>query len=588
MIRVMLVASVFAAATPSAIAEAQSRVYRTVAVGGEPAPGMPAGSTFSGFGRPTIGPAGRVAFVGIVAPPAGDREIVLYRETDAGLEPIVAYGDLLPGAGTDPLLDFYYAAPDRNALRRGFPQQAGNGELFFYGATNNYDVTRRGIWRVTVDGVVEKVAYTGDPIPGTDLAAEPYTNRSSIRSEGTSEIFNVSSNGDVLYVADLEGPGVNSSNDRAVILVPAGGDQPVLAAREGDPVPGQPSLTLSPGLGSVTADGTVYFGAVVSGAGPVSERLRVLRRLPDGTTEVVFSNDETLPGFPPGVTMGEFSYDVTDGGHLLVTGDIEGPGITPDTDRAIYSDRRGNGLELEYRQGMQVPGFPAGAYYRWLVEGYMSDDLTIGFIAEVRATATTPEFRAFFTEHGPLQVNPVITEGDTLPWLAPNIVIDGFEWQTSSENIGPRPVFSPAGYPAMEAELYEPGLDPYPIVLTSDGGSSPILGVEIGAIIETPIGPLPVYRAAFDIEHGINASNAIATRVSARQDPWSDSYGAIVVSRPAPCLADTNNDGELTPADFNAWITAYNSRSAACDQNADGACTPADFSAWILNYNTGC
>ncbi len=54
------------------------------------------------------------------------------------------------------------------------------------------------------------------------------------------------------------------------------------------------------------------------------------------------------------------------------------------------------------------------------------------------------------------------------------------------------------------------------------------------------------------------------------------------------CPADTNGDGLVTPADFSAWITAFNTQSPACDQNADGLCTPADFSAWILNFNTGC
>ncbi len=57
---------------------------------------------------------------------------------------------------------------------------------------------------------------------------------------------------------------------------------------------------------------------------------------------------------------------------------------------------------------------------------------------------------------------------------------------------------------------------------------------------------------------------------------------------PPPCTGDTNGDGSLTPADFSAWIAAFNAMAPACDQNGDGLCTPADFSAWINNYNTGC
>ncbi len=52
--------------------------------------------------------------------------------------------------------------------------------------------------------------------------------------------------------------------------------------------------------------------------------------------------------------------------------------------------------------------------------------------------------------------------------------------------------------------------------------------------------------------------------------------------------ADTNGDGEVTPADFNAWIAAFNAQAPECDQNADGLCTPSDFNAWIVNFNIGC
>jgi hypothetical protein len=52
--------------------------------------------------------------------------------------------------------------------------------------------------------------------------------------------------------------------------------------------------------------------------------------------------------------------------------------------------------------------------------------------------------------------------------------------------------------------------------------------------------------------------------------------------------ADTNGDGEVSPADFNAWIAAFNSQAPECDQNGDGNCDPSDFNAWIANFNQGC
>ncbi|GAB5496416.1 MAG: hypothetical protein Phyf2KO_14960 [Phycisphaerales bacterium] len=54
------------------------------------------------------------------------------------------------------------------------------------------------------------------------------------------------------------------------------------------------------------------------------------------------------------------------------------------------------------------------------------------------------------------------------------------------------------------------------------------------------------------------------------------------------CLADVNGDGMATPADFTAWINAFNNNLPTCDQNEDGACTPTDFTAWVDNFNNGC
>ncbi len=62
----------------------------------------------------------------------------------------------------------------------------------------------------------------------------------------------------------------------------------------------------------------------------------------------------------------------------------------------------------------------------------------------------------------------------------------------------------------------------------------------------------------------------------------------VTVNEDEPCVPDTNGDGQLTPADFNAWIQASNAQAPACDQNGDGLCTPADFNAWIANFNAGC
>ena len=70
--------------------------------------------------------------------------------------------------------------------------------------------------------------------------------------------------------------------------------------------------------------------------------------------------------------------------------------------------------------------------------------------------------------------------------------------------------------------------------------------------------------------------------------PQADSGFDPVPITVLECLADTNQDGMVSPADFNGWIIQFNSQGPRCDQNGDGLCTPADFNAFIINYNAGC
>ena len=69
---------------------------------------------------------------------------------------------------------------------------------------------------------------------------------------------------------------------------------------------------------------------------------------------------------------------------------------------------------------------------------------------------------------------------------------------------------------------------------------------------------------------------------------WEDVEITLEFEVPFDCIADVNGDGMLSPADFSAWVAAFNAGAAGCDQNGDGNCSPADFSAWVSNFNAGC
>ena len=60
-----------------------------------------------------------------------------------------------------------------------------------------------------------------------------------------------------------------------------------------------------------------------------------------------------------------------------------------------------------------------------------------------------------------------------------------------------------------------------------------------------------------------------------------------VVTPPSRLCADQNEDGQVTPADFSAWVANFNTLNLVADVNQDSFVTPADFSAWVAAFNQG-
>ncbi|MEO1716727.1 MAG: GC-type dockerin domain-anchored protein [Planctomycetota bacterium] len=112
----------------------------------------------------------------------------------------------------------------------------------------------------------------------------------------------------------------------------------------------------------------------------------------------------------------------------------------------------------------------------------------------------------------------------------------------------------------------------------------------VGTGLQADFGPAVVGGVVGGVD--INNAGQAVINAELRQPPLSSGRGlAIVRVDIVPqddCPADVNGDGELTPADFNAWVIAFNGQLPPCDQNGDGLCNPADFNAWVVNFNGGC
>lgn len=139
-----------------------------------------------------------------------------------------------------------------------------------------------------------------------------------------------------------------------------------------------------------------------------------------------------------------------------------------------------------------------------------------------------------------------------------------------------------------------PNADVFEVFVSDDDGQTYVL-------VET-VGPTGSGTSGGWIETGFTVSDFVALSSTVRVKFVASDLNAASVVEAAiddvrilgvscsdePCLADTNNDGEVTPADFNAWIAAFNADAPECDQNGDGLCAPDDFNAWVLNFNAGC
>lgn len=192
---------------------------RTVALSGTPAPGMPAGSVFSGFTVPTMNNAGQVAFRGVLEPTTFSPiwSSGIWSEGSGSLALLAADGMQAPGA---PEGATYVTLYDPLINDQG--QVAFGAELSVQ-TSDGLDVS--GIWS-QAKGDVGLVAISGQQAPGMPAGT-------TISGVGSAEfLFNDAGQTAFTAVLDSEegvsGVGIWSEGSGSLTLV----------AKEGNPAPG--------------------------------------------------------------------------------------------------------------------------------------------------------------------------------------------------------------------------------------------------------------------------------------------------------------------------------------------------------------
>jgi hypothetical protein len=293
---------------------------------GNAAPGTGSGVTFAGLSAsPQLSAAGQVAYratlTGTGINPANDASLWL----DSRL--IAQTGSAAPGAGEGANFASLSSFVTANAAGQVAYQASLNGT----GINSGND---GGIWRDN-----SLVARTGSAAPGTG---------SGVTFKFVS-LQNINAAGQVLYLASLNGTGINSTNDAGIWR------DSTLIAREGDAAPGTvPGVRfLDHSDSRLNASGQVAYRARLTGTDINSSNDTGIWR----DSSLIARTGDAAPGTASGVSFSSvFSPQINDAGQVLFRGELSGAGVTSGNNIGIWRDST-----LIVREGQAAAGVAGGA-----------------------------------------------------------------------------------------------------------------------------------------------------------------------------------------------------------------------------------
>ncbi len=303
------------------------------------------GETFDFVSAPSINATGTILFRSTLAPSG----TALFRKVPAGaLTTLTRDGTPVDNSST--VLVGSQIFGNRFAI-----DGAGNG--YCIAELSGSSVTsadRYALLRAATAGT-STVARTGITIPPDVPVQVP-----AIRFDFF-ECVNANANGDVVFTASLSN--VPLSTDRGIWLAKGGALSTI--AREGGAAPGLPGVAfalvgLAIGIGD---EGSVAFGAILSGSGVTTNNDQALWLGPPGAVKLLVREGDPAPGLDPGVvfdellflSFGEHAPAISPMGRAAFLGRVRGPGITAANNDCLWVQDGNGGLRLVIREGTLVP-----------------------------------------------------------------------------------------------------------------------------------------------------------------------------------------------------------------------------------------
>lgn len=328
--------------------------FRTVVLTGGQAPGLPAGVILSRIEslQVPLNSSGRIAFVGGLNGPGvtGFTNTAVFRDGHAsGLELVARRGDQALGLP---------AGMTHYSFQANYLEISHAGHVSFKALLEGGPIVSELTSALVSESYGEglrSVARSEAPVPGLPA---------NIRFDALGTLLTNSTNQSAFY-ASLQGPGVNDANNGAVFQLSSESDFTILA-READQAPGfAAGVTLQRIEPEVLDHNDLQQVLLVSNlAGPgidSSNNRALFVGSERANLAAVAVKGSQAPGLPADVNYLSFLYpQINDIGQPAFTATLTGANVTAETSAALFAPNAAGQLTSVARSGEQAPGLSNG------------------------------------------------------------------------------------------------------------------------------------------------------------------------------------------------------------------------------------
>ena len=319
-----------------------------------PGPGLGGGLEFSNFGTPNINDSGEIVFGGtLMGPGVNNDNDLVQASTVGGMMSLHAReGSTTLGPGLGPGIEFGLLDNQRinDAGKIAFEAELRGPGIDF----NNADT----IWTISPGGSPVLLARAGSTGPGPNLGPGVHFHLlNGVR---------INPAGQVAFTATLAGSGIGAANDDGMWTNVGGALAPVARSGSSGPGPNVGAGINFATMGTLdfNAAGQVVFSAEVIGPGVDATNATGIWLDAPGSPPAVLARAGAAgpgPNVGPGIHFSSFGDPVLgSGGKAAFVGALTGPGIGSSNELGIWSNRTGVLAPLA-RAGATGPGPGVGA-----------------------------------------------------------------------------------------------------------------------------------------------------------------------------------------------------------------------------------